>query len=31
MPKMHYFGNRFSPIAKRWVLSVPRHLSMLVI
>jgi len=23
MPKMHYFGNKFSNIAKRWVLSAP--------
>jgi len=26
MPKMHYFSNKFSKIAKRWGLSVPRAL-----
>jgi len=23
MPKMHYFSNKFSKIAKRWVLTSP--------
>jgi len=24
MPKMHYFSNKFSKIAKRWGLTAPR-------
>jgi len=25
MPKMHYFSNKFSKIAKRWVLTAPQR------
>jgi len=28
MPKMHYFSNKFSKIAKRWGLSAPAPLSL---